>query len=419
MQRINSVKGTKDLLGNELINHEWLKNSFEEICSFFNYEKIVTPIIEHSEVFNRSLGEASDIVSKEMYNFIDQGGDHLVLRPEGTAAIARSFISNSFNQKLINKYFYSGPMFRRERPQSGRLRQFNQLGIECFGNANFSSDLEVIILAEKFLEKIGLRHNLNLEVNSLGNTESRQKYTKSLKEYFIKTSSKLSEESKKRVEKNPLRILDSKDLNDKEIIKECPKIETFYDKESQEFFENLINGLEKIGIKFNINSKLVRGLDYYNHTTFEYKTMEDKRQNTVLAGGRFDGLVHMLGGDRVGGVGWAAGVERILLNLNLNTKSQLKVISIFSNIDSLNLEILKIINNLDVQEQYKINFINSGNFKKKMTKASKVKSEACIIVGEEEWKTKKIIWKDFNSGEQETLSIENLKDFINKKIIKK
>ena len=354
-----------------------------------------------------------------MYNFIDQGGDHLVLRPEGTAAIARSFISNSFNQKLINKYFYSGPMFRRERPQSGRLRQFNQLGIECFGNANFSSDLEVIILAEKFLEKIGLRHNLNLEVNSLGNTESRQKYTKSLKEYFIKTSSKLSEESKKRVEKNPLRILDSKDLNDKEIIKECPKIETFYDKESQEFFENLINGLEKIGIKFNINSKLVRGLDYYNHTTFEYKTMEDKRQNTVLAGGRFDGLVHMLGGDRVGGVGWAAGVERILLNLNLNTKSQLKVISIFSNIDSLNLEILKIINNLDVQEQYKINFINSGNFKKKMTKASKVKSEACIIVGEEEWKTKKIIWKDFNSGEQETLSIENLKDFINKKIIKK
>ena len=419
MQKINSVKGTKDLQGDELLNHEWLKNRFEEICYFFNYEKIVTPIIEHSEVFNRSLGEASDIVSKEMYNFIDQGGDHLVLRPEGTAAIARAFISNSFNQKLINKYFYSGPMFRRERPQSGRLRQFNQLGIECFGNANFSSDLEVIILAEKFLEKIGLRHSLNLEVNSLGSSESRSNYTKSLKEYFIKKGSELSEESRKRIDKNPLRILDSKDLNDKEIIKDCPKIQTFYDKESQDFFENLINGLKKIGITFEINPKLVRGLDYYNHTTFEYKTMEDKSQNTLLAGGRFDGLVHMLGGDKVGGVGWAAGVERILLNLNLNTKSQLKVISIFSNIDSLNPEILKIIKDLDIQEKYKINFINSGNFKKKLTKASKVKSEACIIIGEDEWKTKNIIWKDFISGKQETLSIENLKDFINKKFQKK
>ena len=419
MQNIKPVKGTKDLLGKELLNHQELRNIFEEVCLFFNYEKIITPILEHSGVFDRTLGESSDIVSKEMYNFIDQGGDHLVLRPEGTAAIARAFISNGFEQKVLNKYFYSEPMFRRERPQSGRLRQFNQLGVEYFGSTNFSSDIEVIILAEKFLEKINLRTNLNLEINSLGSFECRKEYTKSLNEYFKKMKLDLSEDSQKRIDKNPLRILDSKDINDINIIKECPKIESFYDKESQIFFENLIGSLKGNDIQFNVNSKLVRGLDYYNHTTFEYKTREKKSQNTVLAGGRFDGLVSMLGGKEIGGVGWAAGVERLTLNMNINTKKDKKIISIFATSDSLNNEILKILKDIKIQEPFKVNFINSGNFKKKMIRANKVESDACIIIGENEWKTKRLIWKDFLTGNQEIFTLENLEEFIEKKISKK
>ena len=210
MQKVNPVKGMKDLFGEELTKHSILNTSFRKICKFYNYEEIVTPILENIKVFNRSLGETSDIVSKEMFNFQDQGGDHLVLRPEGTAAIARAYISNNFQQNLINKYFYTGSMFRRERPQSGRLRQFNQLGVEFFGNRNFLADLEVILIAEKFFQKIGLRNEVQLELNSLGNKESRENYIKELSKFLKKKTKDLSSESVNRLEKNPLRILDSK-----------------------------------------------------------------------------------------------------------------------------------------------------------------------------------------------------------------
>ena len=418
MQKINSVKGMKDLFGEELNKHQYLSQIFRKLCIFYNYEEIATPLVEHIQIFNRSLGETSDIVSKEMYNFTDQGDDHLVLRPEGTAALARAYISNNFQQKLLNKYFYIGSMFRRERPQSGRLRQFNQFGLEFFGNRNIMSDLEVILVADKFLSEVGIRDNLRLELNSLGNKESREKYVKSLTEFFIKKKDHLSEESLRRLDKNPLRILDSKNSEDLQIIKECPKINLFFDKESRDFFDGITNGLNQLGIKFELNPSLVRGLDYYNHTAFEYKTFEEKSQNTILAGGRYDSLVKMLGGDESTGVGWAAGIERIALNLVSKSKEKLKI-SIFSNSPHFDFDVMNIIKNLKPIENLQINFMNSGNFKKKLSRADKLKSFACIILAEDEWKEKKLIWKDLINNSQETFHLEKIEEFLNHKLYKK
>jgi len=408
----------KDLFGEELSKHQYLSEIFRKLCKFFNYEEIATPLVEHIQIFNRSLGETSDIVSKEMYNFKDQGDDHLVLRPEGTAAVARAYISNSFQQKLINKYFYIGSMFRRERPQSGRLRQFNQLGVEFFGNRNIMSDLEVIVVADNFLNQIGIRKNLRLELNSLGNKETREKYVKSLTEFFFKKKDHLSMESLKRLEKNPLRILDSKNSEDLEIIKECPKINSFFDKESSDFFDGITKGLNQLGIKFELNPSLVRGLDYYNHTAFEYKTFEEKSQNTILAGGRYDGLISMLGGDDSTGVGWAAGIERIVLNLVSKSKEKL-MISIFSNSPKFDFDVLNIIKSLKPKDNLQINFLTSGNFKKKLSKANKLNSFACIILAENEWKEKQLIWKDLIYDSQEMFYFEKIEEFLNHKLNKK
>jgi len=417
LQKINSVKGMKDLFGEELNKHQYLSQIFRKLCIFYNYEEIATPLVEHIQIFNRSLGETSDIVSKEMYNFTDQGDDHLVLRPEGTAALARAYISNNFQQKLLNKYFYIGSMFRRERPQSGRLRQFNQFGLEFFGIRNIMSDLEVILVADKFLSEVGIRDNLKLELNSLGNKESREKYVKSLTEFFIKKKNHLSEESLRRLDKNPLRILDSKNSEDLQIIKECPKINLFFDKESRDFFDGITNGLNQLGIKFELNPSLVRGLDYYNHTAFEYKTFEEKSQNTILAGGRYDGLVKMLGGDESTGVGWAAGIERIALNLVSKSKEKLKI-SIFSNSPHFDFDVMNIIKNLKPIENLQINFINSGNLKKKLSRANKLESFACIILADDEWKEKQLIWKDLINNSQETFHLEKIEEFLNHKLYK-
>ena len=408
----------KDLFGEELFKHQYLSQIFRKLCIFYNYEEIATPLVEHIQIFNRSLGETSDIVSKEMYNFTDQGDDHLVLRPEGTAALARAYISNNFQQKLINKYFYIGSMFRRERPQSGRLRQFNQFGLEFFGVRNIMSDLEVILVADKFLREVGIRDNLRLELNSLGNKESREKYVKSLTEFFIKKKDHLSEESLRRLDKNPLRILDSKNSEDLQIIKECPKINSFFDKESRDFFDGITTGLNQLGIKFELNPSLVRGLDYYNHTAFEYKTFEEKSQNTILAGGRYDSLVKMLGGDESTGVGWAAGIERIALNLVSKSKEKLKI-SIFSNSPHFDFDVMNIIKNLKPIENLQINFMNSGNFKKKLSRANKLDSFACIILAEDEWKQKQLIWKDLINNSQETFHLEKIEEFLNYKLYKK
>ncbi len=413
MQKVRKVKGTKDLFGNEILNHNFIKNQFQKVCKSFNFKQIATPILEHCEVFTKSLGLSSDIVSKEMYNFVDQGDDNLVLRPEGTAAIARAVITNALEQEN-NKLFYHGPMFRREKPQAGRLRQFHQVGVEYIGSKNFLNDLEIILLAEKFLDSLGIRNKLVLQINSLGNSISRNAYNLALNKFLQKNINFLSDTSKERLSKNPLRILDSKEPKDQELIKESPDITKHLDEESRVFFENLINGLEKLQINFKINRFLVRGLDYYNHTAFEYITTEEKSQNTVLAGGRYDGLIRSLGGGELTGVGWAAGIERIVMKLERSIKCDSKKICFFSTNQNLDIEVLKIIKNTKFKNSIKINVINSGSLKKKFAKANKIGAYGCIIIGESEWESKKVIWKNFTTGKQELVNIDNIEEFFNK-----
>ena len=415
MQKILTVKGTNDLFGVEILSHDKIINLFESLCKFFNFEKIATPILEHSNVFSKSLGITSDIISKEMYSFKDQGGDQLVLRPEGTAAIVRSIISNSMQDNLIHKYFYSGPMFRREKPQAGRLRQFHQIGVEFLGNHEYHLDIEVIMLAEKLMEFLGIRNKLKLEINTLGSSSSRKQYTVALKEYFNLKKTSLSDENKKRLNLNPLRILDSKNEEDRSIIQSAPKIFDFLDDESKAFFNKILSTLENLNIDFKINPFLVRGLDYYNHTTFEYITNENKSQNAVLAGGRYDGLMKSLGGKDISGVGWAAGIERICLNIQKCSNLK-KTICLLSTSENNNNDLIKILNNIIVKDSFSINLLCSGNFKKKLNKANKINSMGCIILGDKEWEDRNLIWKDFNTGKQETFSLTNINDFISNKI---
>jgi histidyl-tRNA synthetase len=411
LQKLNSVKGTKDLFGKTILEHDYVLKTFEEVCVFNNFKKISTPILEHENIFVKTLGVSSDIISKEMYHFRDQGGDELVLRPEGTAAIVRALITNSLQEDANKDFYYHGPMFRRERPQSGRLRQFHQVGLEVFGDRNFLDDVRIIILAEKFLSKLKIRSKLKLQINTLGDKKNRQKYIIELQRFLKKNYSRLSSESKKKIEINPLRILDSKDEGDKKLFSNSPQIIDFLDKDSKDFFEEIKKMLISLDIKFDVNPFLVRGLDYYNHTTFEYIFSESKSQNAVLAGGRYDGLVKSLGGKDLCSIGWAAGIERILMIMNKLECNQ-KIIGIFTVSNCLKTELLKTYNSLKFNKNVSFNIINGVNFKKKMSKANKLNCYGCLILGEDEWKEKKIIWKNFQTGNQKTISISTLDKFL-------
>ena len=413
MEKLNTIKGTKDLFEKDLLYHDEIIANAGKISRCLNYERIVTPIIESTNVFVRTLGKTSDIISKEMYTFIDQGKDEITLRPEGTAAVARALISNSLYENTCQKYYYFGPMFRREKPQSGRLRQFNQFGLEYFNQDNFLSDTEVIFIANKLIESLNINDQVVLQINTLGNRVSRETYKENLKKYFLKYKQDLSHDSKVRLEMNVLRILDSKDSKDKEIALGAPIIMDYLDLESKTFYENLKNSLEELKIKFYENNNLVRGLDYYNHTAFEFVTKSEKRQNTIIAGGRYNGLVKSLGGKDICGVGWAAGIERIssLLEDKLFRQKK-KIISIISTSDELNLFGFKILDKLIEMTNISFNLHLSGTFKKKISKANKINSVGSIIIGDDEIKSGDLIWKDFQTGKQELVKIKEIQTFI-------
>ena len=413
MQKLNSVKGTKDIFGKTVLEHDHVVKTFRDICVFNNFKKISTPILEHENIFVKTLGVSSDIISKEMYNFKDQGGDDLVLRPEGTAAIVRALITNSLQEDTNKNFYYHGPMFRRERPQSGRLRQFHQVGLEVFGDRNCLDDVRIIILAEKFLSSLKVRNKLKLQINTLGNSKSRKRYINELQRFLKNNYSKLSVESRKKIDINPLRVLDSKDESDRNLFNSLPQIMEFLDTDSKNFFQEIIKLLKSLEIEFEVNPFLVRGLDYYNHTAFEYIFSESKSQNTVLAGGRYDGLVKSLGGKDLSGIGWAAGIERLLMIMGAIDFTQ-KIIGVLTVSDSLKTELLKMYNSFKFNANVSFNIIDASNLKKKMSKANKLKCYGCIILGEDEWKEKKIIWKNFQTGNQETVLISSLDNFLEK-----
>ena len=307
---INLIKGTHDLVGPDIIKYNYILDNFKNICNQFSFKEIITPIIEQEDLFVRGVGEMTDIVSKEMYTFLDQGDKKICLRPEATSGIARFAASNYESGTM--KLFTYGPMFRRERPQKGRYRQFNQLNIEIIGDKNPYADFEVIFIASRLLESIGLKNKFKLLINSIGTKDDQTNYSKALYEFLKLKKNKLSEISQQRLEKNTLRILDSKDTNDQLIIRDAPKLKDFLSNSSLDFYQNVKNLLSSHGIGYIEDDLLVRGLDYYTHTAFEFQMFEDKRQNTILAGGRYDELISMISSRDIPGIGWAAGVERLI-----------------------------------------------------------------------------------------------------------
>jgi histidyl-tRNA synthetase len=310
---LQPVRGTRDLIGDDAARHAHVVQTARRVAALYGFAEWQTPIFEDTKVFSRTLGETSDVVTKEMYTFDDRGGDSVTLRPEGTAGVCRALISNGLTQTLPQKVFYQGPMFRYERPQKGRYRQFHQIGVELLGPATPLADAEVIACGWHILNELGIAKDVVLNINTLGDTESRANYRNALVDYFQVHASALSTESLTRLEKNPLRILDSKDPSDQKLVADAPLIYQHLSEPAAAFYAGLKTALQAFGVPFIENPRIVRGLDYYNHTAFEFVTTALGAQGTVLAGGRYDGLVEQMGGPSVPGVGWAAGIERLAM----------------------------------------------------------------------------------------------------------
>ncbi|KYG61573.1 histidine--tRNA ligase [Bdellovibrio bacteriovorus] len=402
--KFQCVRGTRDLLP-ELSNvFRFVEESAYRNAILYGYGEIETPIFEFSDVFHRTLGETSDVVNKETYDFTDRGGENLTLRPEGTAGVARAFISEGLSQNLPLKFYYSGPMFRYERPQKGRYRQFYQIGTECLGYDSPLADVETIALAWDFLKSIGIAAECTLEINTLGDAESRTAYRDALVKYFSQHVDSLSADSKMRLEKNPLRILDSKDEGDKKINTGAPKFAEYLNATSKDFFAGVLKGIEALGIPFKLNPLLVRGLDYYTHTVFEFTTQKLGAQGTVLAGGRYDGLIESMGGPRTPAVGWGAGLDRLadLVPPELAVKKDLLVAVIGAD-DQGEAESVKLSHELRARGIKTENFL-SGKMGKKMQKANKLGAHYALILGGNEVANKTVTIKNFASGEQSEIS---------------
>ena len=316
--KLQKPKGTQDILPQESAKWQYVEGFARETFKKYNYAEIRTPIFEHYEVISRSVGDTTDIVTKEMYDFYDKGDRHITLRPEGTAPVVRSYVENKLFAPEVqkpSKVYYIGPMFRYERPQAGRLRQFHQIGVECFGSSNPATDVETIAMADQFFKEIGIE-NVVLHLNTLGSTASRTAYRQALIDYLLPMKDQLSKDSQRRLEENPLRVLDSKETEDKQAVENAPSILDYLDEESQAHFDAVRAMLDGLGIDYVIDTNMVRGLDYYNHTIFEFVTEVDGNELTVCAGGRYDGLVEYFGGPATPGFGFGMGLERLLLVLD-------------------------------------------------------------------------------------------------------
>ncbi len=399
-----NVRGMQDLFNEQADKYNLVVNTARQVSETYNFHEIITPIVEESNLFERSVGDGSDIVMKELYKFEDRGGNLLALRPEFTAGIARSFLNNSeLNQLLPQKLFSYGPLFRYDRPQKGRYRQLNQINFEYIGNKEYIADVEIIYLFYTILQKLGLK-NITLEINSLGSNECKKKYESALKEYFTKFKDKLSEDSKVRLEKNPLRILDSKEECDKLLVKDAPKISDFYTEEEKEFYSNILKILDKLGVSYFSNPLLVRGLDYYTSTVFEYTTTDLGAQSSVGGGGRYDNLIGEIGNEDVPSVGCAGGIERLMLLINKEIKKEKELIAIIPISENENDYCIDLATKLRNQGK-NIELIYSGKFKKKMEKMNKCNADYAIIVGEDEVKSGKLKIKDLKTSQEEEFKL--------------
>nr|YP_009396901.1 Histidine-tRNA ligase [Ophidocladus simpliciusculus]ARW66087.1 Histidine-tRNA ligase [Ophidocladus simpliciusculus] len=408
------LRGTKDILPYEIKLWQQIYNVANEILTANNYYEIRTPILENTELFNKGIGNFTDIVNKEMYSFNDQGERNITLRPEGTASIARAFISNKlYLKQKINRLWYLGPMFRYERPQRGRQRQFHQLGIECIGSSLPIADVEVIRLAIKTLDALGFKEYI-LEINSIGNMAERDIYKNDLIKYLKLYQNDLDRDSQKKLLTNPLRILDSKNLNTQTILQQAPKLKNYLNEKSLDHFKYVCNSLKYLNIAYKINDYLVRGLDYYNCTAFEIKMKKLSNQNTICGGGRYDTLIEQLGGPYTPSVGWAIGIERLITiknkNFHLNKPQNIIYIAHQEILDKY-----KIWDILDILENYEIKFeldLSNNNLYKQIKRANQMKAKICLILGEEEIKLKYITIKWLETGTQQKIHLSKFYNYL-------
>nr|YP_010196661.1 histidine-tRNA ligase [Gracilaria cervicornis]UAD84058.1 histidine-tRNA ligase [Gracilaria cervicornis] len=399
------LRGTKDILPHQIIYWQYIYNKASAILSLHNYSEIRTPIIESTNLFQRTIGKETDIINKEMYTFMDQSKRNITLRPEATASIARAFVSNKLYQHKLQKLWYLGPMFRYERPQSGRQRQFHQLGIECLGSLSPMADAEVIHLASKLLCQLQLKDYI-LELNSIGSLEERQAYKIDLVEYLLQYKNDLDEDSQNRLYSNPLRILDSKNIKTQEILQYAPNLNKYLNKTSTEHFYLVCTHLNNLDIPYKINHKLVRGLDYYNQTTFEIKTNSQDRQNTICGGGRYDNLIEQIGGPKTPAVGWAIGLERLLTIIEQELILSEQPINVYIATQGLEAQkkIWEIIQNLEKENiKFELDLSNTS-FQKQIKRASKLGAKFCIILGDQEINDNCITTKKLDEHKQCTIS---------------
>ena len=410
MAALQPVRGTHDLLPDEMRAHRRVAESARDTAGRYGFDEMATPIFEFSQVFKRTLGDTSDVVTKEMYSFVDKGGDEITLRPENTAGVARGFISGGLAQNVPVKFFYSGPMFRYERPQKGRLRQFHQIGVELIGVAQAQADLEVIACGARVLDELGVLDATTLELNTLGDNESRGRYRDALVSYFSDYADALSSDSRERLARNPLRILDSKNERDREIVADAPVFEDFLNADSQAFIAAVRDGLDALEIGYTLNPRLVRGLDYYCHTAFEFTTQSLGAQGAVIAGGRYDGLIGMMGGRETPGVGWAGGIERLAMLCGDPPPSARPVVVVPLG-DAARDTGFKLTERLR-RDGYRVDIGYSGNLSRRMKRANRLNAAATVILGDEELSRDAATVRHMYTGEQEEVSLASLPDFL-------
>ena len=412
MKNFRSIKGTHDILPEDSYKWRHLEAIVHKVCAQFGYQEIRTPIFEQNKLFSRSVGEESDIVTKEMYSWEDKENSFLTLRPELTAPVARAYNQHNLgNLSPIHRFYYIGPLFRRERPQKGRQRQFHQFGIEAFGSNFAEQDAEIIALAWHLLAHFRLTNKIDLQVNSIGTSECRAGYRDALKQFLKPHFDELSEISKRRFNTNPLRILDSKNKKEQTILKNSPKISDYYTEDDEEHFNEVKTYLKAMNIPFTINSRLVRGLDYYTKTVFEITSNELGSQDALLGGGRYDSLVETLGGKPTPGIGFAAGIERILLLINEEKFKEHKPVP---DIYLICLEKKGIPVSINIAKILRLKGLNivsdplRRSMKAQMRDANKLRANYVLILGENELKNNTVIFKNLESGKQESIKQEKI-----------
>ncbi|MBT5434903.1 MAG: histidine--tRNA ligase [Rhodospirillaceae bacterium] len=402
------IRGTHDLLPEACRAHARVEQACLRVAARYGYGEIRTPILEVTPVFSRSLGDATDVVQKEMYTFDDRGGESVTMRPENTASVARAVLSNGLLDQVPLKLHYAGPMFRYERPQKGRYRQFHQIGVELFGVPEPAGDIEIIAMGADVLGELGLLDNVRLEINTLGDTESREAYRVALVAFLQARRDQLSDESEERLERNPMRVLDSKSEADKAVVADAPSIFDHLTDEARAFFDAVLAGLDALGIAYEVNPRIVRGLDYYCHTAFEFITTELGAQGTVIGGGRYDGLMQQMGGPALPGVGWAGGIERLSMMAGAGEEAA-RPIALVPVGETAEQRALVLARELRGQG-FAIDLGYRGNLKRRMQRANKAQASHALILGDDELERGVVILRDLDSGEQTELSIDRVSE---------